>query len=217
MTPRELRSPEERVGTLGNTALPPPEGEPLSTETLLRRALVHRDDDALEAVVHELRPEMLRLAANHVRSTDDAEDIVQDTWIAALGGIERFEGRASLRTWLLKILTYRALSAGRRSGRIVPMSHLARLSGSVPELSTSAPFLTSTPPDPEETVLAQDLRERVEEALSTLPDRQQEVVRLRDLEGWSPREVSARLRVSPGNQRVLLHRGRLQLRELVAI
>lgn len=87
---------------------------------------------------------------------DDAEDIVQDTWIAALGGIERFEGRASLRTWLLRTLT-RHLSA------------------------------------------------------------KQEVVRLRDLEGWSPKEMSARLRVSPGSQRALLHRGRFQLRELVAI
>lgn len=217
MTYRELRIPEERVGTLGKAALPPPEPESPSTEVLLRRALVDKDDDALEAVVHELRPEMLRLAASHVRSTDDAEDIVQDTWIAALRGIERFEGRASLRTWLLRILTYRALSAGRRNGRIVPISHFAGSSESVPEPSTWAPFLASTPPDPEETVLAQDLRERIEEALTTLPDRQQEVVRLRDLEGWSPREVSARLRVSPGNQRVLLHRGRLQLRELVAI
>lgn len=217
MNPRNLRSPEERVGTLGNTALPPPDDEePPSTETLLRRALVERDDTALEAVVHDLRPEMLRLAAAHVRSHDDAEDVVQDTWIAALTGIDRFEGRASLRTWLLRILTYRARSAGRRRSRFVPLSQLTGHSGGPDLTSTHEPFLMSPPPDPEETVIGQELRHRLEEALADLPSRQREVVRLRDLEGWSPKEVCARLRVSTGNQRVLLHRGRLHLREIVA-
>lgn len=216
MNPRKLRSPKERVGTLGNTALPPPEDEePPSTEALLRRALVERDDEALEAVVHDLRPEMLRLAAAYVRSDDDAEDVVQDTWIAALIGIDRFEGRASLRTWLLRILTYRARSAGRRRSRFVPLSQFTGPSGDLEETSTYEPFLVSPLPDPEETVLGRELRQRVEKALAELPGRQRAVVRLRDLEGWSPKEVCARLHVSAGNQRVLLHRGRLQLREIV--
>ena len=217
MTYRELRRPEERVGILGNAALPPPEPEPPSTEVMLRRALVDRDDDALEAVVHDLRPEMIRLASDHVRSVDDAEDVVQDTWIAALSAIKRFEGRSSLRTWLLRILTYRARSAGRRNGRTLPLSHLTASSGSRPEPATPAPFLASPPPDPEQTVIVHDLQERIERALATLPDRQQQVVRLRDIEGWDSSEVSTRLGVSPGNQRVLLHRGRSQLRELVAV
>ncbi len=217
MTFRALRNPEERGGTLGNTALPPPDRNPASTEALLHRALVRGDDEALERIVRRLRPEMLRLATRHVRSVDEAEDVVQDTWIAALTAIKRFEGRASLRTWLIRILIYRALSAGRRNGRIVPISHVTGASGTAPEPPSSVPFLATPPPGPEEAVLAQDLRDRVEEALVTLPDRQREVVRLRDLEGWSPNEVSARLRVSAGNQRVLLHRGRLQLREIVAI
>jgi len=158
---------------------------------------------------------MLRLAADHVRSVDDAEDIVQDTWIAALAGIDRFEGRASLKTWLLRILSYRARSAGRRRGRFVPLSQLTDPAGSAGERMPVELFVDPTP-DPEETAIGQDLRNRVEEALADLPQRQREVVRLRDLEEWSPKEVAARLRVSSGNQRVLLHRGRTLLRELIA-
>lgn len=217
MKRRELRSPEERVGTLGNTALPPPAREETpSTERLLRRALVEGDHRALETAVHELRPEMLRMAAGHVRSVDDAEDVVQDTWIAALAGIHRFEGRASLKTWLLRILTYRARTTGRLRRRFVPLSHLAGTSGAGTDACHLEPFLVSATPDPEQAAIGQDLRDRVQRALVDLPSRQREVVRLRDLEEWSSGEVNARLRLSTGNQRVLLHRGRLRLREAVA-
>lgn len=217
MTQRELRCPAERVGTLGNTALPPPDSRALSTEALLRQALVDRNDGALRTVVRALRPEMLRLAASYVRSGDDAEDVVQDTWIAALGAIERFEGRASLKTWLFRILTYRARTTRRRDARTLPLSQLAVPSSSVPETAEGTPLFVSSTPDPEEVVIARDLRERVEEALVRLPRRQQEVVRLRDLEGWTPSAVSTHLKVSQGNQRVLLHRGRSQLRARVAV
>lgn len=217
MTQRELRRPAERVGTLGNTALPPPDRPPPSTEALLRQALVDGDDDALRTVVRILRPEMLRVAASHVRSIDDAEDVVQDTWIAALAAIERFEGRASLKTWLFRILTYRARSAGRRDARVLPLSQLAAPSSRATETPEDAPLFVSPTPDPEEVVIAEDLRRRVEDALAELPQRQRQVVRLRDLEGWTPSAVSTHLKVSQGNQRVLLHRGRAQLRERVAV
>ena len=217
MRRRELRSPEERVGTLGNTALPPPdEEEPPSIDTLLYRALVEGDDVSLEAAVRHLRPEMLRLAAGYVRSEDEAEDVIQDTWIAALAGIHRFEGRASLRTWLLRILTYRARSTGRHRSRFVPLSQVSGAPGAAGDPPAPGPLLVCSRPDPEETAIARDLRTRVGHALSELPRRQREVVRLRDLEGWTPKEVCARLRVSTGNQRVLLHRARLRLRASVA-
>lgn len=217
MKRRELRSPEQRVGRLGNTALPPPETDTApSIERLLRRALMRGDDAALERVVHQLRPEMLRLAAAQVRSVDDAEDIVQDTWMAALTAIDRFEGRASLKTWLFRILTYRARSAARHRSRFVPISHLTDGTPVFDHAWAHEPAMTSADPDPEQTLLGVDLRRRVEAALAELPTRQRQVVRLRDLEGWSPREVCSRLRLSPVNQRVLLHRGRLQLRQKVA-
>lgn len=217
MKRRELRSPEQRVGRLGNTALPPPKTESApSTEGLLRRALMRGDEAALERVVHRLRPEMLRIAATHVRSADDAEDVVQDTWIAALAAIERFEERSSLKTWLFRILTYRARSAARHRGRFVPISQLTDGTPVFHHAWTREPAMTSPEPDPEENLLGLDLRRRVETALAELPARQRQVVRLRDLEGWSPQEVRAKLHLSPVNQRVLLHRGRLQLRQKVA-
>ncbi|MEQ9569737.1 MAG: RNA polymerase sigma factor [Longimicrobiales bacterium] len=217
MKRRELRSPEQRVGRVGNAALPPPTSDTApSIETVLRRALIHGDEAALERVVHRLRPEMLRLAARHVRSIDDAEDVVQDTWIAALAAIDRFEGRASLKTWLFRILTYRARSAARHRGRFVPISRLTDGTPVFDHAWAQEPAMTSPEPDPEETFLGLDLRRRIEAALPELPGRQRQVVRLRDLEGWSPQEVCSRLRLSPVNQRVLLHRGRLQLRQKVA-
>lgn len=217
MKRRELRSPEQRVGQLGNTALPPPATDTApSIEGLLRRALMRGDEAALERVIHRLRPEMLRLAATHVRSVDDAEDVVQDTWIAALTAIDRFQGRASLKTWLFRILTYRARSAARHRGRFVPISQLTDGTPVFDRAWAHEPAMTSPDPDPEQTLLGLDLRRRIDEALAELPIRQRQVVRLRDLEGWSPKDVCSRLRLSPVNQRVLLHRGRLQLREKVA-
>lgn len=216
MNPTKLRTPEQRVGILPNGALPPPDPSTTSTEALLHRALVEGDDAALEVVVHDLRPEMLRLATRYLRSVDDAEDVVQDTWLAALAGIERFEGRASLRTWLLRILMYKAQSAARRNARSVPLSQLTGTGAPSQRRSLEpTPFLAVPAPNPEDTLIARDLRHRLERALAELPGRQREVVRLRDLEGWSPDEVCTRMSLTEGNQRVLLHRARSQLRELV--
>ncbi len=181
----------------------------------MHRGLVEGDDHALEAAVLKLRPEMLRIATRHVRSVDDAEDVVQDAWIAALAGIEHFEGRASLKTWLLRILAYRAMSAGRKAGRFLSLHQFPDPAGAAARAGP-LPTLVSPTPDPEQAAVAGDLRDRVEKAITELPARQAEVVRLRDLEGWSPKEVSTRLGVSAGNQRVLLHRGRMQLREAVS-
>ncbi|MEK9501223.1 RNA polymerase sigma factor [Gaopeijia maritima] len=202
MPDRELRRPMERVGTLGNTALPPPHDAPIdTTESLLHRALREGDDRALRRAVEHLHPEMLRLAEAHVASTDDAEDVVQDTWVAALRGITRFEGRASLKTWLMRILLYRARSSGRRASRFVPWS----LVDAVQAMATPAP-------DPFQALVARELHLMLEAAILELPARQREVVRLRDLEGWTPDEVCRRLHISHGNQRVLLHRGRTRVR-----
>ena len=215
MNPRKLRTPEERVGALPNGALPPPEAVPPPTEELLRHALIERDDLALEQVVQGLRPEMLRMASRHVRSVDDAEDVVQDTWIAALSAIDRFEGRASLRTWLLRILANRARTASRHRSRVVPWSDMSPPSGEAWEPSSTLPSLHTPPPDPEADLVGRDLQARIEDAMPQLTARQRWMVRLRDLQGWSPPEVSRVMGVSPGNQRVLLHRARTRLRSLV--
>ena len=68
---------------------------------------------------------MLRVARMYVRDQAVAEEVVQETWLAVINGIERFEGRSSLQTWLFRILTNRAKTRGEREGRSVPFSALA--------------------------------------------------------------------------------------------
>jgi len=220
MTLPMLRSPRQRVGTLPNAALPPPNGSIHATpsvETLLREALVERDPEAFGLVFQELWPEMLAHARSHVRSRDEAEDVVQDTWLAALRGIHRFQGRSSLRTWLLRILRNRAITTGTRSSRMVSESQLG---GDDPSggmdfeahlVRTGARVFT-----PEEIVTGSQLNRVLRNALSELPECQREVLVLRDLDGLSAAETEERLSLTPGNQRVLLHRARARLKEIVS-
>lgn len=219
MDNRELRSPRERVGTLPNADLPPPDEEPPSheeppsPETLLRLALVERDEAAFRTVSRNLGPEMLRIATRYVRSSADAEDVVQDTWLAALSAVQRFEGRSSLRTWLLRILSYRARTAGSRASRAVPVSQLRTAAdGRTPPFESLTPLFGRASPDPAAALLSSELRARVEACVARLPARQQEVLRLRDLEGRSAASVCRSMGLSPANQRVLLHRARRQVR-----
>ena len=214
MNRRELRSPRERVGTLPNADLPPPDEDPPSAEALLRLALIERDEEAFRTVSQGLRPEMIRIATRYVRSKDDAEDVVQDTWLAALASVKRFEGRASLRTWLLRILSYRARTAGQKASRAVPVSQL-RI-GSADEgrdpFEALTPVFVTPPPGPDALLMSRELGTELDACLSGLPPRQREVLRLRDIEGRSAAWVCRAMGLTPVNQRVLLHRARQQVR-----
>jgi RNA polymerase sigma-70 factor, ECF subfamily len=222
-----LRSPQNRVGILAHADLPPPEprsqGDPFeaaSTEQLLRLALVDGDEEAFRSVVSALWPQMLETASEHVRSTDDAQDVVQDTWVAALRGIHRFEGRSALLTWLFRILRNRARTAGTRASRTVPVSQLEPAETSttltLEELASEHLPTMGTPAlDPEEAEAVAGLRRLLEEALSELPARQRSVFVQRDLEGRSAQETARKMGLTSGNERVLLHRARTKLRELI--
>lgn len=224
-----LRSPSERVGTLAHADLPPPAAAPDPEEQMLLRALLDRDEAATESVLDRYYSPMFRLARSFVRSDDEAEEVVQDTWLAVLRGLERFEGRSSLKTWIFRILVNRARSRARREARQIPFSSLAWSRGSngldpddsLPESlfpgETSSPLYWQgqpwTAPPPDEALLADELRGRIQAAIRELPTRQQSVVSLRDIEGWSGEEVCELLEISEGNQRVLLHRARSRVRD----
>lgn len=213
MNPKNLRSPEERVGTLPNADLPPPDRKPLSSEALLRSALLDGDARAFDEATRRMMPVMARIAAHYVRSPDDAQDVIQDTWLSALGAIHRFEDRASLRTWLLRILTYRARTAGRRASRTIPMSQLGAADApDRPMWDIETPLFAHGPVNPDDELLAAELTDAVAQAAAELPARQREVFVLRDVEGWTSEDVSRRMDVSAANQRVLLHRARAALR-----
>jgi RNA polymerase sigma-70 factor (ECF subfamily) len=189
--------------------------------------LVHRlrcgDEAAFLELVQRYGPVMHRLAMSYVRSASVAEEVVQDTWVGALRSLERFEGRSTLRTWLLRILANRARTRGAREARCLPFSALAREDEPAvdPERFQGADgrfpggwaaFPTTWDTVPEERLVARETLELVDAAIKRLPPRQQEVIVLRDVEGWSPEEVCHALELSAANQRVLLHRARSRVR-----
>ena len=173
------------------------------------------DEAAFVALVGAHHDAMVRLATTFVSSRAIAEEVVQDTWLAVVRGIERFEGRSSLRTWLLAILVNRARTAGTREARSVAI-------GDAGPAVDGARFDTTghwaAPPehwveDAEARLGAAELAGRIRTALAELPPRQRAVVMLRDVDGLRSDEVCEVLALSSANQRVLLHRGRSQLRQ----
>lgn len=172
------------------------------------------DESAFVALIERYQQRMMRLAELTVGSRAVAEEVTQDTWLAVVRGVERFEGRSSLKTWLFHILLNRARStAGRelRAGRPEPQID--------ERFDRSGAWLT--PPEPwadraDDRLVAEHLAARVQELLPQLPDGQRQVVALRDLEGLSADDVAALVGITDGNQRVLLHRGRAQLRQLLS-
>ncbi len=190
------------------------------------RELIERlragDEQAFMTLVEMYGPLMLRVALMYVRSRAVAEDVVQEAWIGVLRGIDGFEGRSSLKTWILRILTNQARTRGQREGRSVPLSSLEAADGEPavdperffgPEHART-PGAWAVPPEPwpEDQLLADETLEQVKAAIATLPPRQQEVILLRDVEGWDAEEVRDALGLSDGNQRVLLHRARSKVR-----
>jgi RNA polymerase sigma-70 factor (ECF subfamily) len=162
-----------------------------------------------------------------VHDRASAEEVVQDTWLAAIEGIDRFEGRSTVKTWLFHILRNIARSRGRRDDRLRPLTALqsadATATGidpldgvvdarSAPSGHGRAALWAGHNPDPEANLLAGELREQLDMALRTLPPRQREVIVLRDVEGWSAAEVCNILGITDTNQRVLLHRARERVR-----
>lgn len=229
MNRKWLRSPSERVGTLSHADLPPPASFALDEEQLLVRALRERDEQAFESLLDHFYSPMLRLARAYVRSPEEAEEVVQDTWLAVLGGLDRFEGRSSLKTWIFRILVNRARTRAKREARLLPFSSLQEPSdpsgpdrdppnadwlsrqGEGAPLAWHGTGLEAR--SPEDCVLAGELQGRIETAIRGLPARQQEVITLRDIEGWTAEEVCDLLDISEANQRVLLHRARVKVRD----
>jgi RNA polymerase sigma-70 factor (ECF subfamily) len=163
-------------------------------DALLLRALRAGDERAFAALVDMYGPSLLRLAQLYVSSRAVAEEVVQETWLAVLTGIERFEGRSSLKTWLFRILTNKAKTRGQREGRILPFSSLAadgdedQTAVAVERFARGGAWATPPRGVPEERLLAGEARARVEEAIAALPPNQRAVITLRDVEGLSADE-----------------------------
>jgi RNA polymerase sigma-70 factor, ECF subfamily len=187
-------------------------------EARLVEGLRAGDDDVFMELVRALNPSLLRVARMFVPTAALAEDVVQETWLAVLNGIDRFEGRSSLKTWIFSILTNTAKTRGERERRSVPFSALDTDDGGF-EPAVERSRFTGTGhwavlprAWPEDRLLAKETLFVVERAIERLPPSQRTVITLRDVEGWTADEVRNALDLSETNQRVLLHRARAKVR-----
>jgi RNA polymerase sigma-70 factor (ECF subfamily) len=168
-----------------------------------------------------------RIARAYVDSDAVAEEVVQETWTAVATGIERFQGRSAVTTWIVSVLLNQAKTHSARERRALPFSAVAPSRAGEPTVDPERfqsdddpwPGHWATPPRPwqrpERRLESLEARAQLRAAFERLPVRQRLVVALRDVEGWSVEEVCASLGISPGNQRVLLHRGRSRLRRVL--
>ena len=183
------------------------------------------DELAFMMLVEQHQAAMLRIARMYVSSRAVAEDVVQEAWLGVVRGIERFEGRSSLRTWIYRIVANIAKTRGAAEGRVVPFSALAGDDetdrGVEPSWfhdaqSRSPGGWKAIPVDwrgiPEDRLVGNETLRHIGRAIKTLPPLQAEVIRLRDVLGWSADEVRNALDLSEVNQRVLLHRARTRVR-----
>jgi RNA polymerase sigma-70 factor, ECF subfamily len=175
------------------------------------------DDDAFAELVGRYHTRLVGLAFTVVGSREIAEEVVQETWIAVMRGVEAFEGRSSLRTWLFRICVNRARTAAGREYRTVPVD----VTGLTVDPSRFSPDgQWSSPPEDwtaaiDDRIAAASLAAEAKRAIETLPDTQRQVVTLRDVDGLSSREVCEVLSIGTANERVLLHRGRSRVRAIL--
>jgi RNA polymerase sigma-70 factor (ECF subfamily) len=175
------------------------------------------DEAAFATLVERYHTRLIRFAESFVASRAVAEEVVQDTWLAVVRGIDRFEGRSSVKTWLFRILANRAKTTGIREARTLTVGGDDPLEGRFDEAG-----VWTEPPEPwsdavDERLLAGELADRVKACLPQLPDAQRQVLVLRDVEGLAAADVCGLLGISPGNQRVLLHRARTRVRGLLEV
>jgi RNA polymerase sigma-70 factor (ECF subfamily) len=201
-------------------------GAPVADDHALVERLRAGDEEAFMDLVARWSPSMLRVARMYVPTQAVAEDVVQETWLGVLNGIDRFEGRSSLRTWVFSILVNRARTRGERERRTVPFASLARQEGEEEFSAVDADRFVgqgtgagswAAPPvrwweEPERALDSSEAVQRIESEIAKLPEMQRLVITMRDVEGMSSAEVRSALDISETNQRVLLHRARAKVR-----
>jgi len=201
----------------------------VADDTHLVELLRAGDEQTFVELTDRYHSVMLRLANVYVRDRAVAQDVVQDTWLRVLRGLDRFEARSRLKTWIFQILVNTARTRAVREKRTIPMSALGDpvVADSVESAIEPERFLpvdaprwpghwTSLPPGwgaaPEERLLSGEVRSLIHAAIDSLPPSQRQVVTLRDSEGWTTEDVCNILQITETNQRVLLHRGRSRVR-----
>ena len=205
---------------------PPDPPVPASDDARLVAALRRGKEEAFLALVRRHQTSMLRVASAFVSSAAVAEEVVQEAWLGVLHGLDGFQGRSSLRSWIFGILTNCARSRGVRESRSAPFSSFTAPEEDEPIVDPSRflgadhprwPGHWASPPEQwaEEKLANKETLEFVRQAIAELPPAQNQVITLRDVEGWTSTETCEALGLSEANQRVLLHRARSKVRARV--
>ena len=182
-------------------------------EMRLVEGLRNRDEQAFEQLIRMYQSALVRVAQMYVSSRAIAEDVVQESWVAVLNGIDGFEGRSSLKTWIFRIVANRAKTRGQREARSRPFSSLdARVVGRSRPLRRRRHGLRRPQSWPEQELLGTETLRVIGDAIESLPPSQRAVITLRDVQGFSAEEVRNALELSETNERVLLHRARAKVR-----
>ena len=204
----------------------------LATDDKLVAALRNGDEGAFAALIDMYHASMVRVAMIYTGDRAQAEDVAQETWIAVLKGIGRFEGRSALKTWIFSILANRAKTKSQRERRSITFSDLSHAGDDANEFEPTVDptcfaddgwWRDETHPhswadaheSPDVAYLSAEMRARAQQAIDALPPNQRQVITFRDVEGWSSQEVCNILGVSESNQRVLLHRARAKVRQML--
>lgn len=196
-------------------------------EAQLLDRLRERDEAAFVELLDRYHAPLVRFLRHYLPSADLAEDVAQETWVAVLNGLDRFEGRSTLKTWIFRIGANRAQTRMRKERRLVPFGSLRApsIDEDEPDVERLLPALfsaesgmwSSVPSrwedDPETSLLSDETVKLVRETIEQLPPMQAAVITLRDMENWTSAEVREALELSEANQRVLLHRARARVRK----
>ena len=198
-------------------------GSDFSDDAVLVKALEARDPEAFAYLLDRYHSPLVRLALQYVPNRAVAEEVVQETWLAVIEGIDRFEQRSTLKTWLFRILVNIARSHGVKEHRSIPFATNAELEEEPAvdarrfrRFGLRARGQWKLPPqhwnEPEQRALDRETLETIHDAVERLPAEQREVLTMRDLLEWTASEVCDALEITEGNQRVLLHRARSKVR-----
>ncbi len=216
-----LREPKESTPTQALVTHPDP----------VVQKLREGDEETFDALITKYYSSMIRVALQYVPTQAIADEVVQETWLAFLESLERFEGRCSVKTWLFRILSNRAKTRGVQERRYVELpgemqtiEGSQQFNGKVEALNADehhhhsqwSMAQTCEHADPEKIFLTKEWVTYIESAIQALPPRQKQIILLRDVEGWTSEEVRDFLNLSEGNQRVLLHRARVSVRNELA-
>jgi RNA polymerase sigma-70 factor, ECF subfamily len=197
----------------------------IAQDRVVARALLNGDEKAFGELVERYHPTLLRVAMIYVKNRSVAEEVVQETWLGVMQGLERFENRSLLKTWIFRILTNIAKTRAARESRTIPFSSLPADHEDGPSVEAERFFSAderwaghwASPPaswtgTPENRLVAKETLAVIRSTIEALPPMQARVIALRDVEGWPAEEVCALLEISEANQRVLLHRARSKVR-----